>query len=522
MRKNATISTVKSWRNKRKRVTLAMEFTWNQKLYDEIISCTEPLAKRPEQKNYDITAARYDDLVTVEEEEYFTHPLGPYQGTKQELKKDKAYTSQKLIRHTRQVPFSGRAIQQAIDDAAEAGGGTVVIPEGIFYTGALELKSNVELHLAYGAQLCFMRNKTNHYYPVRFSRWEGVECMNFSPFIYANGAENIAVTGTGTLDGCADEFNWMPWKFGYFGETDQEEQRQRLFRMSAGNKEPETRVFDDTVSTLRPPFLQFYRCKNVLVQDVEIANSPFWEINPVLCENVLIKGVHVETNLYNNDGVVPESSKNLLIEDCYFQTGDDCIAIKSGRNDDGRRIGVPCENLVIRNNTFSNGHGGITIGSEISGGVKNVFAEHNSFDSPNLDYPVRFKTNAQRGGRLENIYVRDSVVNKSRLAVVHCDFFYEEGEHGPYMPLLRNVTVDGFQTQPGGAIDAEHAFYLRGFKQAPIENVTFRNMELNGVRGEAVLENIQHLCFENVTINGIRQKDETVDIGEQAAAEEAV
>ena len=500
-----------------------MEFTWNQQLYDDIVSHTEPLAKREtSEKLYDISAERYDSLVTIEEEEFFTHPDGPYSGTKQDLKKDKEYTGKRLVRHTRQVPYSGKVIQAAIDEAAKDGGGTVFVPEGIWYTGALELKRNVELHLSLGAQLCFMRNKSAKYYPLRFSRWEGVECMNFSPFIYANGAENIAVTGEGTLDGCADEFNWMPWKFGYFGETDQEIQRQRLFRMSAEDVAPAERVFDEKVSTLRPPFLQFYHCKNVLVQDVQIANSPFWEINPVLCENVLIKGIHVETNLYNNDGVDPESSRNVLIEDCYFQTGDDCIAIKSGRNQDGRRIGVPCENLIIRNNTFSNGHGGITIGSEISGGVRNVFAEHNSFDSPNLDYPVRFKTNAQRGGRLENIYVRDSVVNKSRLAVVHCNFFYEEGENGNYMPLLRNVTVDGFVTKANSSIDAEHAFYLRGFKQAPIENVTFRNMILEGVKGHAVLENIKHLRLENVTINGIRQKDETVDIGESSAAEQAV
>ncbi len=499
-----------------------MEFTWNQTLYDDIISHTEPLAKERKGKHYDITSSRYDALVSVEEEEFFTHPDGPYPGSKAELKKDKEYTGKRLVRHTHKVPYYGKAIQAAIDEAAKDGGGVVELPEGIYYTGALELKSGVELHLCYGAQLCFMRNKSNQFYPVRFSRWEGVECKNFSPFIYANGAENIAVTGDGTLDGCADEFNWMPWKFGFFGETDQEIQRQRLFKMSADNTDPESRVFDDTVSTLRPPFLQFYRCKNVLVQDVRIANSPFWEVNPVLCENVLIKGIHVETNLYNNDGIDPESSKNVLIEDCYFQTGDDCIAIKSGRNNDGRRIGVPCENLIIRNNTFSNGHGGITIGSEISGGVKNVFAEHNSFDSPNLDYPVRFKTNAQRGGHLENIYVRDSVVNKSRISVVHCDFFYEEGENGPYMPLLRNVTLDGFQTKPGGSIDAKYPFYLRGFQQAPIQNVTFHNMNLEGVAGAAILENIQHLRMENVTINGVRQEDATVDIGEQSAAEEAV
>ena len=497
-----------------------MEFTWNQALYEEIVSCTECLGhNRDKNRIFDVTAEKYEPLITIEEESYLTHPDGSYPGTKIEMKQNLNYLRKKLITNTKKVPFSGRAIQAAIDDAGRAGGGIVLVPDGIYYTGALELRSHVELHISDGAVLRFMRNKTNEYYPVCLSRWEGVECMNFSPFIYANGAEDIAVTGSGRLDGAADEFNWMPWKFGYFGEQDQQVQRERLFAFNTAGTAVEERMFDDSVSTLRPPFIQFYRCRNVLIQDVHVANSPFWEVNPVLCENVLVKGIHVETNLYNNDGVDPECSKNVLIEDCYFQTGDDCIAIKSGRNQDGRRLGVPTENVVIRRNRFSNGHGGITIGSEISGGVHNVFAEDNDFDSPNLDYPIRFKTNAQRGGALDNIYVRNSVVNKSRLAVIHADFFYEEGHSGNYMPNLRNITIDGFQTKKNGSIDARYPFYLRGFADAPIENVTFKNMNLEGVQGEAVFENIRGLSYDNVTINGIRQQDHTEDIGEQKTAE---
>ena len=148
-----------------------------------------------------------------------------------------------------------------------------------------------------------------------------------------------------------------------------------------------------------------------------------------------------------------------------------------------------------------------------------MFAEDNDFDSPNLDYPIRFKTNAQRGGALDNIYVRNSIVNKSRLAVVHADFFYEEGRSGKYLPNLRNITIDGFQTKENGSIDARYPFYLRGFADAPIKNVTFRNMNIEGVQGKAVFENIRSLRYENVTINGVRQKDHTEDIGEQKAVE---
>lgn len=232
----------------------------------------------------------------------------------------------------------------------------------------------------------------------------------------------------------------------------------------------------------------------------------------MLCENVWVKGVQIETDLYNNDGVDPESTKNVLIEDCFFLTGDDCIAIKSGRNEDGRRIAVPTENVIVRNNKFANGHGGITIGSEISGGVHDVFAVGNHFDSPNLDYPVRFKTNAMRGGILENVYVKNSVVNKARLAVVHADFFYEEGHNGEFLPRLANITIDGFKTAENGSIDAKNAFFLKGFDDAPIQNVTFKDMQLTGVKGAAEMASIRNLTYDNVTVNGQKETDRTVSI----------
>lgn len=490
-----------------------MEFAWNQKLYDEILAKVHAMEPPKGEPVYPIDGEKYRSLVREVEEIYYEHPDGPYPGTKAELKKDMAYRGKKLIEKRQKLTFYGDAIQQAIDDAAAVGGGRVEVPPGEWFTGAIVLKSHVELHLAKGATLSFIRNKTNEFYPLRLSRWEGAECMNFSPFVYADGAENIAVTGEGTLDGRADEFNWMPWKFGYFGETDQEEQRQRLFKMAEDDVPVKDRVFTDEDSPLRPPFIQFYNCKNILLEGVRISNSPFWEVNPVLCENFWAKGLKIETDLYNNDGIDPESTKNVLIEDCFFLTGDDCIAIKSGRNRDGRRIGIPTENVIIRNNKFANGHGGVTIGSEISGGVHDVFALGNHFDSPNLDYPIRFKTNAMRGGILENVYVKDSVVNKARLAVVHADFFYEEGHKGDFLPRLANITLDGFQTVEGGSIDAKYAFYLKGFEDAPIENVTFRGMKLEGVKGDAEMANIRGLTYSDVTINGKKQPDRTMDIG---------
>ena len=202
----------------------------------------------------------------------------------------------------------------------------------------------------------------------------------------------------------------------------------------------------------------------------------------------------------------------MIIENCHFSTGDDCIAIKSGRNNEGRNIGIPSENIIIRNNKFEDGHGGVTIGSEISGGVNDIFAHDNYFDSTELDYPIRFKTNAERGGKLENIYVKNSIINKSKVAVIHADFFYEEGTKGNHNPILRNITLSNLKTVEGGSIDAANALYLKGFENAPIENILLEDAVLEGVKGNAVLQNIKGLTFKNVTINGEKIKDKTIDV----------
>jgi len=209
----------------------------------------------------------------------------------------------------------------------------------------------------------------------------------------------------------------------------------------------------------------------------------------------------------------------MIIEHCSFLTGDDCIAIKSGRNNEGRRIAVPTENIIIRNNHFSNGHGGITIGSEISGGVHDIFAHDNYFDSKDLDYPIRFKTNAKRGGCLENIYIKNSVVNKSKVAVVYADFFYEEGENGTFMPSLKNITLSNIKTVAGGSIDAKNALYLKGFAKAPIENVTIENVVLNGVEKKSILRNVKGLRFKNVSINGQKIEDSLVNADNKSIIE---
>ena len=274
----------------------------------------------------------------------------------------------------------------AIDECVKSGGGKVIVPQGTFLTGAIQLKSNVNLFLEEGSVIKFS-TEPNKYLPLVFSRWEGVECMNYSSLIYAYRQENIAISGSGILDGQSSNENWWSWKgkedFGWKkGLPHQKNGRDKLFEMGESNTPVEQRIFGEGYY-LRPNFIQFYNCKNILIEGVTLKDSPMWFINPVLCQNVSVLNVKIEGLGPNNDGCNPESSKDVLIQDCYFNNGDDCIAIKSGRNNDGRRINIPSENIVVKNCVMRNGHGGVVLGSEISGGVKNVFVEDCQMDSPN-------------------------------------------------------------------------------------------------------------------------------------------
>lgn len=261
---------------------------------------------------------------------------------------------------------------------------------------------------------------------------------------------------------------------------------------------PRDRVFGPG-HYLRPQFVQPYRCQNVLIEGVTLVNSPMWQVHPVLCRNVTIQKLTIRTSKLgpNTDGCDPESCTDVLIKDCFFSVGDDCIAIKAGRNADGRRVRVPAQNIVIQGCHMKDGHGGVTIGSEISAGVHNVFAEKCQMDSPDLDIAVRFKNNAMRGGVLENIHVRDIAVGQVAMAAVSIDFFYEEGPQGNFTPVVRNVSIQNLKTEK-----AKYALYLRGFTNAPIRQVRFLDCDFNGVALPNVIENVQDISVRNVRING--------------------
>ncbi len=386
------------------------------------------------------------------------------------------------------------AIAAAIDAAHNAGGGRVVVPAGEWLTGAIHLKSNVNLHVSEGAVLKFSTDPAD--YPMVYTRWEGMECMNYSPLIYAWEQQNIAVTGTGTLDGQADWDNWWGWnnKEVESAERRQVPDRNRLFAMAEAGVPVAERVFGPGTH-LRPNFIQPYRCENILVEGVTIIGSPMWEIHPVLSRNITVRGVKISTHGPNNDGCNPESSQDVLIEDCVFDTGDDCIAIKSGRNNDGRRVNVPSENIIVRNSIMKDGHGGVVLGSECSGHIRNVFVENCTMDSPNLDRALRFKNNAVRGGILENVFMRNVTVGAVAEAVLTIDLLYEEGPNGDHMPIVRNVEIDNVTSTASPRV-----MFIQGFEGAVIENIRIKNSHFSGVTATEVLSHAGKISLENVTI----------------------
>ena len=395
---------------------------------------------------------------------------------------------------------STEAFQKAIAACNNAGGGRVVVPSGTFLTGAIHLKSNVNLHVSPGATIKFSKNPGD-YLPVVFTRWEGTELMNYSPFIYAFEQTNIAITGEGTLDGQSGNDSWWPWNgranYGWKqGDPNQRADRAALQNMGEQGVPVNQRQFG-AGHYLRPQFIQPYRCKNVLIEGVRIINSPMWEIHPVLCTNVTVSGVKISSRGPNNDGCDPESCTDILIENCDFDTGDDCIAIKSGRNADGRRLNAPTQNIIIKGCRMRDGHGGITVGSEISGGVRNLFAEKCRLDSPNLDHALRVKNNATRGGLLENFYFRDIEVGQVAHAVITIDFNYEEGAKGNFTPILRNYSVERLVSEK-----SKHVVDIQGLANAPIYDLRLDNCTFNNAAEPSIVKNVKGLNLVNVKVNG--------------------
>ena len=392
------------------------------------------------------------------------------------------------------------AFRSAIGACSAAGGGAVVVPPGRFSTGAIHLRSNVNLRVESGATILFSTDP-RAYLPAVFTRFEGMELMGYSPLVYAFDRENVAITGGGTLDGQASDANWWAWKgnraLGWKpGDPRQDGARNKLMEMVEANVPVAERVLADG-SYLRPQFIQANRCRNVLIEGIRIVNSPMWEIHPLMSTNVTVRNVKISSHGPNNDGCDPESCTDVLIEGCEFDTGDDCIAIKSGRNADGRRLKRPTENVIVRNCVMKDGHGGVTIGSEISGDVRWVFAERCTMDSPNLERALRLKNNASRGGVLEHIYMRDVTVGQVADSILSIDFTYEEGAKGAFTPVARDINVERVSSRK-----SKYALFLRGFANAPIADVRLTDCQFHEVAQPSVTENVRGLTLDRVSVNG--------------------
>ena len=400
-----------------------------------------------------------------------------------------------------------KAINRVISLVSKKGGGKVIIPKGTWNTGAIELKSHVNLVLEEGATLHFAFEPK--LYPLVRTSWEGLACWNYSPCIYAYKATDIAITGKGTIDGGGNNDTFWQWngspRFGYKEGVTKESQklgsRSKLLKMAEDGVPFDERKFGMGYG-LRPQLVNMVHCERILIKDVKMINSPFWVIHPLLSKNITVDGVYVWNEGPNGDGCDPEACENVLIQNCVFHTGDDCIAIKSGRNNDGRLWNQPSKNIIIRNCKMEDGHGGVVIGSEISGGCENVYAENCVMDSPHLERILRIKTNNCRGGQVQNINMRNVVVGQCKEAVVKINLDYERKEicYRGFEPIVNNVNVENVICQK-----SDYGVLIIG--RDSLENVydiNIKNCKFDGVVKEPVkiTGKTRNVKFDNLVING--------------------
>jgi polygalacturonase len=396
------------------------------------------------------------------------------------------------------------AINLAIVKCNQAGGGTVVVPKGVFYTGPITLKSNVNLHLEEGATLKFSTDQ-KLYFPAVLTRWEGLDCWNAHPLIYAYGETNIAITGKGTIDGQGANENWwrmsgakqFGWKEGIVAQKNGGRERLQMYGETSM---PVYKRIMTPEDGMRPQLINFHSCNTILIEDVKLRNSPFWVIHPLFCESMIVRGVDILSHGPNNDGCDPESSKNVLIENTVFNTGDDCIAIKSGRNTDGRKWNIPSENIIVRGCTMKDGHGGVVVGSEISGGYKNLFVENCKMDSPNLDRVIRIKTSTCRGGVIENIFVRNITVGQCGESILGINLQYENREkcNRGFNPIVRNVYLQNITSEK-----SKFGVYIVGLDDSDhVYNINMEDCHLNNVAQGNSITGAKDINYKGLYING--------------------
>lgn len=391
-----------------------------------------------------------------------------------------------------------QAIQNAVEKASKNGGGTIFFPAGEYLTGPIKLKSNITIHLDSGALLKFSDN-FDDYLPYVEMRYEGIVMQSFSPLFYAKDVENITIKGRGVIDGQGKAW----WNEVYRIETAKgpipltkyqkmwEEQNKGIVYSDYYKRTIDKKFF-------RPSFFQAYNCKNILIEGVTFQNSPFWTINPEFCDNVTVTGISIfNPHSPNTDGINPSSCKNVHISNCHISVGDDCITIKSGRDADGRKYNRPTENVTITNCTMLSGHGGVVIGSEMSGGIKKVTISNCVFDG--TDRGIRIKAARGRGGVVEDIRVDNIVMKNIKEEAIVLSLFYDKDTKVEPVtektPIFRNIHMSNITGS-----NVNKAGQILGITEMPIQNVTFSNINMDGKEGFTV-STATDVEFHDVKVN---------------------
>lgn len=371
-----------------------------------------------------------------------------------------------------------RAIQSAIDTCAKRGGGTVVVPAGTYLSAPIFLKSNITLRIEPGAVLLGSRKWDD--YPVVRGRWEGVEREHKAALITGANLENVTIEGRGVIDGQGDAW-WTEYKrlsklaegYAAAGVTQPPAGEEEQFRQAQLNRWP------------RPRLISLINCRNVAVRGISLRNSPSWTLHPVYCENVTIDGLTVDNpgDSPNTDGINPDSCRLVRISNCSISVGDDCITIKSGKGADGRKVGKPCEDIAITNCIMREGHGGVVIGSEMSGGVRNVVVSNCVFDGTTAG--IRIKTGRGRGGVVENVSYSNIVMRGILKEAIILSMAYT-GRVDPVKPepvteetpTLRNISIANIR-----ADGARIALLCEGLPESPVSGVSLSNVRISATNG---------------------------------------
>ncbi|WP_114780745.1 glycoside hydrolase family 28 protein [Botryobacter ruber] len=385
------------------------------------------------------------------------------------------------------------AIRKAIDAAVKAGGGTVYFPAGEYLTGPIRLRSNITIFIDAGAVIKFSDN-FDDYLPMVPSRYEGIDVTSFHPLFYAYEEENIAIVGRGTIDGQGKKW----WAFAEVDSRKSSDSKwQKEFHRL--NKDILLPDLPGTIERgfLRPPFIQPMFCKNVLIEGITIINSPFWTVTPEFCENVTITGVTINNPPSpNTDGINPSSCSYVRISDCHISVGDDCITIKSGKDRAGRKMATPAQNYTITNCTMLRGHGGVVIGSEMSGDVKKITISNCVFDG--TDRGIRIKTARGRGGVVEEIRVDNVIMKDIKDQAIVLNMQYAKSEPEPVSertPAFRNIHFSDIT-----AMGVNEAILIDGLEEMPVENITFSNMNINSKTG-VTIRNAKRIELHNIQLN---------------------